>query len=271
MVRILRLVMTILFSYSSYPLRAAALVGFAHLRAQPAARRVLPAPGLFGDTHVQGWTTRSCCCRSSTASRSRCSRCSASTSSARSTRSAPSDSYHVTARVPEVTSAPAGHRRPALRHDVPARPARGAPADRDGPPGAARAEGVPVRGARRPRAGVVRAAPTSATPPTRPCSARRAPATSSTPRPPTAPPPCSGDPLILVQLRDPVERAVSHWAFSTDAGLETRPLAEVLERQPRRAAAVGPRADLGLAVRLPRARPLRRLPAPVAGAGSATT
>jgi hypothetical protein len=37
-----------------------------------------------------------------------------------------------------------------------------------------------------------------------------------------------GDPLILVQLRDPVARAVSHWAFSSDAGLETRPLAEAL-------------------------------------------
>ena len=38
-----------------------------------------------------------------------------------------------------------------------------------------------------------------------------------------------GNPLILAQLRDPVERALSHWAFSSDAGLETRPLAEVLE------------------------------------------
>jgi sulfotransferase family protein len=37
-----------------------------------------------------------------------------------------------------------------------------------------------------------------------------------------------GDPLVLVQLRDPVERAVSHWAFSTGAGLEARPLAEAL-------------------------------------------
>jgi hypothetical protein len=36
------------------------------------------------------------------------------------------------------------------------------------------------------------------------------------------------DPMILVQLRDPVQRAVSHWAFSTDAGLEKRPLAEAL-------------------------------------------
>lgn len=38
-----------------------------------------------------------------------------------------------------------------------------------------------------------------------------------------------GDPLILVQLRDPVERAVSHWRFSTSHGLETRPLAEALQ------------------------------------------
>lgn len=38
-----------------------------------------------------------------------------------------------------------------------------------------------------------------------------------------------GDPLALAQLRDPVQRAISHWAFSTDAGLEDRPLAEVLE------------------------------------------
>jgi hypothetical protein len=37
-----------------------------------------------------------------------------------------------------------------------------------------------------------------------------------------------GDPLVLVQLRDPVERAVSHWAFSTDSGLETRPLESAL-------------------------------------------
>lgn len=37
------------------------------------------------------------------------------------------------------------------------------------------------------------------------------------------------DPLVIVQLRDPVARAVSHWAFSTEQGLEHRPLAEVLE------------------------------------------
>lgn len=33
---------------------------------------------------------------------------------------------------------------------------------------------------------------------------------------------------ILVLLRNPVERAVSHWRFSTDNGLEHRPLAEAL-------------------------------------------
>ena len=38
-----------------------------------------------------------------------------------------------------------------------------------------------------------------------------------------------GDPRILVQLRDPVARALSHWAFSTDSGFETRPAAEALE------------------------------------------
>lgn len=39
-----------------------------------------------------------------------------------------------------------------------------------------------------------------------------------------------GDPLVLAVLRDPVRRARSHWAFSTDHGYEDRPLAEVLER-----------------------------------------
>jgi hypothetical protein len=38
-----------------------------------------------------------------------------------------------------------------------------------------------------------------------------------------------GDPMIIVQLRDPVARAVSHWSFSTEHGLERRPLHQVLE------------------------------------------
>lgn len=34
---------------------------------------------------------------------------------------------------------------------------------------------------------------------------------------------------VLVLLRDPVQRAVSNWRFSTDNGYESRPLAEALE------------------------------------------
>lgn len=37
-----------------------------------------------------------------------------------------------------------------------------------------------------------------------------------------------GDPLAVAQLRDPIARAVSHWAFSTDHGFEDRPLDDVL-------------------------------------------
>ena len=40
-----------------------------------------------------------------------------------------------------------------------------------------------------------------------------------------------GDPLVLVQLRDPVERAISNWAFSTSGGLEERPLADALRAE----------------------------------------
>jgi len=37
-----------------------------------------------------------------------------------------------------------------------------------------------------------------------------------------------GEPRIVVQLRDPVDRAVSNWSFSRDHGVERRPLAEAL-------------------------------------------
>lgn len=37
-----------------------------------------------------------------------------------------------------------------------------------------------------------------------------------------------GSPQVVVQLRDPVARAVSNWSFSRDHGLEDRPLAEAL-------------------------------------------
>lgn len=38
-----------------------------------------------------------------------------------------------------------------------------------------------------------------------------------------------GDCDIVVVMRDPVQRAISNWRFSTDHGLESRPLAEALE------------------------------------------
>ncbi|WP_432477314.1 sulfotransferase family protein [Nocardioides sp. GXQ0305] len=37
-----------------------------------------------------------------------------------------------------------------------------------------------------------------------------------------------GEPQIVVQLRDPVARAVSNWSFSRDHGVETRSLSEAL-------------------------------------------
>ncbi len=57
MIRILRLVLTILFSYSSYPLRLAALGGFAVALLSFTIGGVYLVLGLFGKTQVQGWTT----------------------------------------------------------------------------------------------------------------------------------------------------------------------------------------------------------------------
>lgn len=37
-----------------------------------------------------------------------------------------------------------------------------------------------------------------------------------------------GSPKIVVQLRDPIARAVSNWSFSSDSGIEQRPLTEAL-------------------------------------------
>ncbi len=66
--------------------------------------------------------------------------------------------------------------------------------------------------------------------------------------------------FVVVLLRDPVQRAVSNWRFSTDNGLETRALEVALEGTSA-GSTPGTAADLGLTVRLPGARPLRRLPA----------
>jgi glycosyltransferase involved in cell wall biosynthesis len=55
--RILRLVLTILFSYSSYPLRAAAVGGFVLSLGSFLIGAVYLLHGIFGHTNVQGWTT----------------------------------------------------------------------------------------------------------------------------------------------------------------------------------------------------------------------
>jgi glycosyltransferase involved in cell wall biosynthesis len=57
MIRILRLVMTILFSYSSFPLRFAALVGFVISGLSLLLGTYYLFQGVFGQTRVQGWTT----------------------------------------------------------------------------------------------------------------------------------------------------------------------------------------------------------------------
>ena len=56
-VRIARLVLTILFSYSSFPLRFAALAGFVIAAASFVIGVAYLLLGAFGHTQVQGWTT----------------------------------------------------------------------------------------------------------------------------------------------------------------------------------------------------------------------
>jgi polyisoprenyl-phosphate glycosyltransferase len=57
LVRILRLVLAIMFSYSSYPLRIAAFGGFLLSAASFLIGGVYLVLGLMGKTHVEGWTT----------------------------------------------------------------------------------------------------------------------------------------------------------------------------------------------------------------------
>ncbi len=57
LLRILRLVLTILFSYSSYPLRIAALGGFVIAGVSFLLGGIYLVMGLFGHTNVQGWTS----------------------------------------------------------------------------------------------------------------------------------------------------------------------------------------------------------------------
>ena len=51
-----------------------------------------------------------------------------------------------------------------------------------------------------------------------------------------------GEPHVVVVLREPVQRAVSNWRFSTENGLETRSLEEALRADIGRRAAMGPAA-----------------------------
>ena len=57
MIRILRLILRILFSYSSFPLRFAATVGFVISGLSFIAAIVFIARGIFGDSDVEGWTS----------------------------------------------------------------------------------------------------------------------------------------------------------------------------------------------------------------------
>jgi glycosyltransferase involved in cell wall biosynthesis len=56
-IRIVRLVLTILFSYSSYPLRLGALIGFAIAGLSFVLGAVYIVLGIVGATHVEGWTS----------------------------------------------------------------------------------------------------------------------------------------------------------------------------------------------------------------------
>ena len=74
-----------------------------------------------------------------------------------------------------------------------------------------------------------------------------------------------GDVPLVVQLRDPVARAVSHWRFSTESGLEERSLADALAANLDGPLPWDPSVDIGVAVRLSGARSLRHRAAAVAG------
>ena len=264
--RILSLVLTILFSYSSFPLRAAALGGFVVAGLSFLLGGFYLVRGFFVETPVEGWTTLASCSRSSTASPSRCCRCSASTSSAPSTRSAPrrattsprgssSMTRHflvigasAAARRTSTSCSPStrrspwpGRRGPSPRCSSPTRSATGASSGT-----------ATTYFAHADRREVLGEKSTSYLEDPRSADPRR------------------GGPrrrrTIVVQLRDPVERAVSNWRFSTDHGLEdrrsTRPCASNLDGRDapgtRQLSSVSP-------VRLPRTRPVRRPPPPVAG------
>ena len=173
------------------------------------------------------------------------------------------DTYHVSDAGRPRDAAPARHRRAAVRHHLPARPCSTPTREiAMARPRRPEPKVFLLRRARRPRAATGTDATYFAHAARRAASwARRAPATSRTRRPPRGPRPMLGDPQVVVLLRDPVaagglELAVQHRRTASRPAASTTALRDNLEGPP----PLGPRAHVGLAVRLPRARSLRRLP-----------
>ena len=136
LLRILSLVLTILFSYSSYPAARGGAGRIRRGRAQLPARRVLPARGLWRDTRVEGWTTLVVL----VAIFSGITIAMLSMIGEYVVRTL--DSVSTRRELPRLREGHRmnrhflGHRGPALRHDVPARAAGRPPGHRDGPAGA---------------------------------------------------------------------------------------------------------------------------------------
>ena len=96
--------------------------------------------------------------------------------------------------------------------------------------------------ARRPRRSSGTARPTSPTRPTELVLGEKSTSYIEDPRGAARAAAMLGDPHVVVLLRDPVARAVSNWRFSTDNGLEDRPLEVALAREPGRRGRLGPGA-----------------------------
>ena len=262
LVRILRLVLTILFSYSSFPLRAAAAGRLRDLGAELRARRLLPAArGCSADATVPGLDDA----RGAALGLQRLHHRAAL--DARRVRRAhpqhgraPRSRYHVVDRVPGSDPALPGDRRPAVRHDVPPRPAgRATPTIAMARPARPEpkvflSDELAERGADWYRAHLLR-------PRRRAATARRE--EHQLPRVrrgvPTRAAAVLGDAADRGAAARPGRAGRSPTgAFSRDHGLEQRPLAEALRANLDGPLRLGPGGDLGLAVRLPRARPVRR-------------
>ena len=243
---------TILFSYSSFPLRLAALVGFLVAAVSFLLGAVYLVRGLFGGTHVEGWTTLVVLLAVfngfTIALLSMLGEYVVRTLNAVSAQ----ETYHVVERVSWVTAA-----LPVIGASAAAPPtcraARRASRDRDGPAGPARAEGLPVRRSS-PSAvwtGTERRYFAHAT--TRRCwreehqlhrgrrGGRACAARAGRRRSPRA--------AARPGRARGLELAVQHRTRAED-----RPLEQALRGEPRRPARLGPGSDLGVAVRLPRAR-----------------